>query len=453
MESAIELWNRCEGGEQISETDFDMILLKKAAELKNEYEIQYTPSEIIPTDENLTKNLFDAAVDLLCEVGLQYSGITSTRVTFNEKEIHTALKDASSTVSIGSGEELRDITARKIGEKKAPLIVGGVCGCPVSENIYRDVLYSYAKEEIDGIIGGCLTTYHNLSIKKGTPIEVGAVLHEVRLIREAIKKAQKPGLCIVGPMSGTSAVSLNSGYSPGGMRETDMFNLAPLNELKIDINLLNRLYYIKHNKLILEASQCPMVGYIGGPEETAIVSTAEIILDYLLGATTSGTSPSSIRTSTSTEKGTLWVLASSLLAVKKRFDIIVDNWIWAGGEPCTDMLCYEIAAQTIVDTLCGADMIFSSGATKGAKTDYYTGMEARVAKEVSEVAAKIDIKEANDVLNELINRYEDNLLEGRIPEGKSFTECYSPKEISPSSDYLQIWSEVKSDIANMGLDI
>ena len=441
------LWKRWKEGAKISENDFDKLLAQRANQLKKEHGIQYTPTEVIPQDAGMAREIFDAGVDLLIEVGA-YCRDTSTVIKFSEDEVLNAIRECRSVVFLGSGGDVVVYRSRGVEDGKRPLICGGPCGCPVSEDLYLDVLTSYAMEGVDAVVSGSLTSYRGMAVEKGSPIEIAAVMHEVDLTRSAIVRANRAGLCIVGPMSGITATALNAALVRGDMRATDLFNIALLNELKLDLNLLNRLYLLQQNGALVEIGQCPIIGYIGGPEETAIISVAEILLDYLLGATCTSTSPVSMH-SVSTDRKALWVAAATLLAVKRSFSPLVDSWIWAGAGPCTEMLCYEIAAHTIVHTVCGVDMIFSAGCTKGTCTDHYTGMEARIAREVANAAAKMSIKEATDVVNELLKRYEDDILKRRAPLGKSFKECYSIREASPSHEYLKVWENVKKSLKEL----
>lgn len=449
MDKLLELWKRWEDGLRISECKFDALLADRVNRLKTEYEIRYNPIEVIPQDMNMTDGIFNAAIELLTDVGV-YCYDTSMVIKIKEDEIHDAIKKIPDIISLGTDNDKVEYSSKNI-EEKGPLICGGPTGCPISEELYSKILYSYAKEDIDSIISGTLQSYNNRGIKKGTPVEIAAVLLETSLTREVIKRANKPGLCIVGPMSGIAATALNSALSPSGMRTTDIHIVALLNELKIDLNLLNRIYYLQQNNVVLEIGQCPLLGYTGGPEETAIISVAEILFDYLLGAKCAGFSPTSMRFSVSTDRKTLWVAACVLLATKKRLKPLINSWIWAGAGPCTEMICHEIAAQTIVETVCGIGMIISAGGTKGTHVDHYTGMEAKVAIEVREVAKMLNIKEANDIVNELLRFYEGKILSEKIPIGKSFPECYSLDDISPSLEYLNVFERAKIDFENIGL--
>lgn len=448
----ISLWRRWEEGEETEERDFDMEVSKKARSLVDKYGIEYDSSKVIPNDNELIENIFEAAIDLIVDVGAHYSNKRGYVADFGEEEVIESLDSGLSNFCVGDDEEKIDHKSRGIEERSDPLIVGGPCGCPVSEKRYRKIIESYAKEDIDLLIGGVLEDYKGLNLDRRSLSEIGAVMDEADLIRNVLREEGKEGLGIVGPMSGVSDTALNSAYHSQGMRKTDLYNVAPLNELKIDKNLLNRLYFLDKNNLTKEVSQCPVIGYLGGPEATAIISVAEIMFDYILGADTAGSSPTTTSSSMGTVREGLWVTATTLLTIKKKFDLILDNWIWAGAGPSTEMLCQEVSAQSIVDTVCGADLIMSAGGTQGSKIDHYTGMEARIAREVSSAAVDLSIGEANTLVKKLLKNYEENVKKDKIPMGKSINQCYSLDKVTPKPEYLETWENTKKYLEQNGLE-
>jgi len=446
----LELWKRIESGPTSSEMEFTLLLSKELAKLQKEYEIRYDPENLVPLDKNLAQNIFDAAVKLLSDVGILY--VTSGNIIkFSEAEIFESLKNSVNRLFIGEGRESVELVTRKVGDKRRPLIGGGPCACPVSEELYTQTLYSYAKENVDLVADGFVKSFNGLPANKGSPLEMAAVRLEAALSREAIRRAGRPGLCLLGPMSGISAVALSEADFEGGIRHSDIHDVAPLNELKIDLDVFNRLMHNQQHGNIFEVAQCPLHGLLGGAEATAIVSSAEILADLLLGGTITGTSPSSVKFSTGTSRETLWVAGMAAASIKGVAQPIINSWIWAGAGPCTEMLCYEIAALTVLETLSGFDMIISAGGTKGGLPDHYTGMEARVASEVSRAACKLSLNDAQKVTKDILALYEKMLIEKRIPEGKSFTECYSLNSATPSQEYLGIWHKAKTKLGEVGL--
>ena len=83
--------------------------------------------------------------------------------------------------------------------------------------------------------------------------------------------------------------------------------------------------------------------------------------------------------------------------------------------------------------------------------DYTTGMESRILCEIGAASAGMDLAEANEIVKQLIGKYEETLRSGKAPLGKSFTQCYE-QGLTPSQEYLNIWGKKKKGLEKMGLD-
>jgi methylamine--corrinoid protein Co-methyltransferase len=315
-------------------------------------------------------------------------------------------------------------------------------------------MYSYAKEPlVDVLYVGLLNSINGMTIKPRTPLEMAAARREALLAREALKMAGRPGLCITGLVHITAEATAFADH-PEGLRPTDIHEIDPLNELKIDIETLKRIYYCRENNYITSSAMCPLIGgFAGGPEGVAIVGVAEALQAYtIIGAHIFLIGTTNIRTGSGTDKAALWAGAVALSALKSTQNVIVGDLIWTAAGPCTDVVCYEIAAKTITDVACGADIISSAGCTRGKMIDHYTGMEARIAGLVAK-ASNINLKQASDIVKELVNLYNNRVIRGELPTPKSFAECYDLESMTPKAEYLSIWENCKNKLEELGLAI
>lgn len=446
MISFWDLWRRVETGPQISERNFDLKLFKTAKNLAKMYDITYDAKTVIPDDETLAKDVLNAALELITDLGVFY--IDGQRIIkIDESEVKECSRNIPKEILVGEGKEQIKLTARSNGKVT---IVGGPAGCPISENIYDKVMYSYAKEPRVEILGsGILETYNKMSIEPGSPVDMAAARTEAELAREAIKKAERPGLCIEGPAH-IKAEATN--FASEALRNTDIHGVSQFNELKINLESFKRMLYCKTNKLITAADQCPLIGgFAGGPESTAIVSVAEALQCFTIsGGKLYEFSPVNMRLSVSTSRESLWVQSVTLMSLKQ-IKAITGIFIYTAAGPCTEEQCYEIAAQTLAGTICGAALIGGVGGTKGKYVDYYTGMEARITGEVSDASLKLHASDGNEILNEILMKYEEKQKQDKISKGKTFQECYDLKNITPSQEYLEIWRKAKKEIQNLGL--
>ena len=119
--------------------------------------------------------------------------------------------------------------------------------------------------------------------------------------------------------------------------------------------------------------------------------------------------------------------------------------------PCTEMLCDEIAAQTIAHTASGYSFIYGPVGCSMIKTDFFSGMEARILCDISRAAAGMNLNDANEIAMQLNSEYEKDVMARNTPEGKSFLECCNEKTLIPSSEYLALWDKKKTQLSKMGL--
>jgi len=448
----VDLYDRALSGKRVTEREFDMKLLPaKLRQLIKKYEITYNPEEPVPQDLDMARRVFEAAVELLVEVGVHCRD-TQSIITIEEEEIRTALRDAPTRYIIGEGTEAVECCCRGIGDKRRPIIVGGACGNPLSEENYMSIMFSYACESIDGLHTGALQSLFGRNVRANEPVELMACQYEALWAREAIRRAGKPGMSLEGIMSGAGSEAQDAGDFPGGLRPSDMHLLAFSNELKANWDDFKKIAHNQNRGNIIDACCIPMLGgYAGGPEGTAITATAEVMQGFVMtGSRSFAMDCTSIRFGV-TDRPALWVSCMSQLAFKAAgVDLLLSPYVVPSAGPCTEMLCDEIAASAVAATSCGAFKLIGAIGCEAAKLDHATGMESRILREISEAAAGLSLTEANEIVKQLIGRYEETLRSKKAPEGKSFTECYE-KGLIPSLAYLNLWEKKKKELAKTGL--
>jgi len=57
--------------------------------------------------------------------------------------------------------------------------------------------------------------------------------------------------------------------------------------------------------------------------------------------------------------------------------------------------------------------------------------------------------EANGIAEQLLGKYEDQLLEA--PKGTKFQECYDWGSIEPQPEYVELYAKMKDELAGYGL--
>ena len=199
--------------------------------------------------------------------------------------------------------------------------------------------------------------------------------------------------------------------------------------------------------------QMPILGgYTGGVEETAICDVATTLGSF---ACFSGNfhldGPIHIRWGVTTAKETLQVAAYAAAAIDQNTDLLLANQYYPMAGPCTEMCLLETAAQAIVDTASGRELLSGSAAAKGVVQDKTTGMEARIMGVASEATCGMKISDVNEILNKLVPSYECNYT--NAPAGKTFQECYDVKTVKPTKEYLEVYDKAVAQLKDFGLDI
>jgi methylamine--corrinoid protein Co-methyltransferase len=133
-------------------------------------------------------------------------------------------------------------------------------------------------------------------------------------------------------------------------------------------------------------------------------------------------------------------------------DLILGMYQGGAAGPCTEMLCDEIAAQTIAHTASGYSAIYGPVGCSMIKIDYFTGMESRILCEISRAAAGMSLSDANEIARKLNADYEEAVMTKQAPEGKSFLECYDRRTLAPSNEYITLWENKKEKLSTMGLE-
>jgi methylamine--corrinoid protein Co-methyltransferase len=443
-----------ENGTVCSEEDFDLKRLAPTLrQVLRSHEIRRDPDFVVPTDDSLADDVYEAALELCLTVGTY---VTDARryVRYEESEIKDALRSSPTQITFGDGPDASTLTTRRIENEQPPFCMFGA-GSPVSEDIYFDVLRSYAKEPLaDTFSGGIgLNTVNGLTIRARSPSEVYAAILNAILTRQAAADVGRAriGIHNVIGSAESSAAIIAANRPEFGIRRTDGFLVASLPELKVDYERLNKVAHLLSTGNIIGALYGPIMGGYSGPEGTAVLTVANAIQDTLMfQAHYHMPFPLHINHLCNTLPELLWVISVVGQAVSRNTHLLMAIAGELASGPCTDMVLYEAASYAITGTVSGLNLMAVEVA-KNRYLDHCSGMEARMAAEAGHATATSRIKraDANQLLKEILKRYQDRIKDP--PLGKSFRECYDLKTVTPSTEYDKIHASVSADLKNLGL--
>ncbi len=456
MVSFWEILDRATNTGPVMETkDFDMLIFKTASELVKEYDLHRDPDVIIPSDNSLADDVFEAGLRLYTETGT-YCISSKRQIKFTEDEIKEALKQLPKRYLIGEGAEAMWMEKRDPEDTKVPLNLGGVIeGNPQEGEMYVKLYQSIAQEKhaVDGVYFGPCFTIEGKPWRPGTPLEVHAGILAATWVREALRRVGRPGLHLTSACP--SAIGDIAGCNPEwGVRPTDSITMPTTTELKTEYDSLSKVAFSLSYGCIRNPYWLPLIGgFAGGPEGAAIVGVAGGFHSLLVNQTRLGgyNSAGAILVEP-TQTGRVGNWTSSLMwqALTRNSNTIGGRGAVTAAGPGTEMMLYEIASLSIGVVVSGGHIFHGTKRRHLVKPNLASGMEPRFQGEVAKATAGLKRTDVNDILKGLIPKFESKLGKG-APEGKSFDELYDLKTLEPKKEYLDIYNKVRGELEDLGL--
>jgi methylamine--corrinoid protein Co-methyltransferase len=450
-----EIMERALTGKICREREFDMTLYKRANELVKEYGISYDPKTPIPKDPGLANSVFKAGFQLFCELGA-YCTSTNRIISFSEDEVKEALKYAPAEVWFGEETDRKALAPRKPEDKRPPWCFLGAAGAPVSsEQILSSLVEGYAKiPQINSVTTPALTRVRGVRIRPGTPLEILGTMETVRIAREAMRRAGRPGLPIMNAVATATADSsliavLNREY---GLRSSDGVLVGILAELKTNFSQLNKVFCTKSFGCRVVGELGPAYGgYAGGAEGTAIVTVAEHLMGLMVYQADCYLSfPIHAIHTASSFREVLWVKSVSAQAISMNTNLLTLYLSYIAAGPATEMALHEIAAVISTDVVSGAN-IEAVGVAKAKYEDRFTPMEPKFSADVAYAATRLSLQDVNELVKNLLSKYEDKLK--NPPLGKKFQEICDIETGKISNEYIELVKKVKRELTDLGLEM
>lgn len=453
MVDFLEICERALNGPIMTESDFDMkVFVPKLGQVLEQYDIRYDPNTPVPSDDALADRVFQAAVDFFSEVGV-YCQDTNRVIQFSRDEIEEGIGEAPPPCRVGEGKEAKIFSPRRPEDGSTPWCHIGSGIVASTEEIMTNLVEAYGSiPKADSISISALDTVKGIPVPAGSPLEIYAAIRSVRLGREALRRCGRPGLPIMNLISSAaSAVGTIAASSPSfGLRPTDGWLVGAISEMKIDFGGLNKVAYLLNWGANIGSESGPILGgYCGGPEGTAVVNTAYIIMGKLvLRGNYQLTFPVHFTYGCSSTRYVLWAVSASSQAISRNIHYPVLSLGYMAAGPTTKMYFYETAAYLLSAVTSGVSIQMTHPA-KAVIVDGVTPMEATFNVEMAHAAAKINRTKANQIVNALLERYEGHI--DKAPRGKTYQECFDMKTRKPMPDYVALVQEVKGDLKGMGV--
>ena len=432
-----------------TERDFDLeIFVPNLRDVLAKYDIKYDPNNPVPADDDLADRVWQAGIEFLSNTGV-YCVDTERRILFTKDEIAEALKTGPQGVILGAGKDAKTMPKRLPEDKALPWCSVGACGSPVSsEWNLLNLVKAYAENPLgDSIATPSLASLDGREVVAGSPLGVEGAIRTVILVREALRRAGRPGMPIVnGIASAVQSQEHIAGHS-FGLRTTDALEIGTIHEMKVDFDSLNKIAYsLAAGSSIFAENGIILGGLSGGPAGVAVVTTAYNPVDLLiLRGVVQHPFPIHFDLGTTSTRDTIWARSLANQAVTRNSSLPVVNIGYGGAGPMTKMIFYEHAAWVIGAVVSGGS-IEIGGSARGVSVDYTSPMEPLFASEVAHAVAGMSRKEANNIVVNLINKYEDKLHEP--PIGQKYQECYNTVTGVPSMEFIELYREVRQELTD-----
>lgn len=456
MAQMIDVMQKALEGVPKSESDYQLrSFAPKIQEKVREYEIKYDPEEPIPSDDSLADDIFEAAIELLADVG-GYCLDTGRVIAYTEQEIRQGLREAPSSLWLGEGRDRKKLVPRTIGDKSPPWCLLGAGGGPCSgDTPFLTLMEGYAEiPETNAITTPAMTRVCGMRIRPASPLELLGAMRNAVLGREACNRAGRQGIPFMNTLStAESDIALAAALHPKfGLRPSDGYMIASMDPMKVDFARLNKATAVHSTGGAVGIDFSPLLGgYAGGPEGIAVSTVAHHMMNALtFQASYFVPFPLHLRYVSNSSREMLWTIATMGQAISRNTHLLSLSLNYTAAGPCTPMCLYETSASVTAAVVSGLS-IESLGVATNKYEDRTTPVEPRISGEVAHAVTGMKRDDANELAKELLKSYEPKLAVP--PLGKSLLECWDSEKRRPTKEYSTVIRAFKKRMADLGVEL
>lgn len=450
-----EICRRLEAGQRMAAEVFDLdVVFANAKRLCEKYKIVYDKASPVPSDDDLADRTFQAAIDFVIETGV-FCPDTSSVIKFTRDEVLGAVANSRGRCVMGRGKDRYEWTPRLPDSDTKPWYHVGTGIVNTDERIAFNLVRSYAGiKQANSVSVPALEKIDGCQVSSGTPTEILGAIRGIKIARDALRHAGRPGLAIGNCIStaGTSLATIAASGSHSGLRPSDGWLVGMLAEMKLNMGALNKVAYLSSWGANIGNESGPLVGgYAGGPAGTAILNVAYRLTGILvLECDYHLTFPVHITKSCSTAREVLWCAAVSSQAISRNTKELVWSLGYIAAGPMTKQFFYETAAYLATAIPSGVSAQTTHPA-RAVLNDYVTPMEMLGSVEINQACVGMSRTQGNELAKELLEKYEDKLDDA--PIGTKYQDCYDIETGLPCREYVDLYGQVVEELRAMGFGI
>jgi len=440
MQQIVDMINN---GTKIAESEHEKMIYEVCHELADLYEIRYDPKVLVPADKEMASRVLDAAIDLLEMTGV-YSIDTKKIIPIPREKTLRSIQNSRSYLNIGEGRDKYLLHLKSGPENKMPLIMGGPNASPVTPDMYVPIHRSYAKyTDVNSIAPAYLDLPPSNYMKRG-PANLMHAREAVQYVKEACALEGRPDMCIVTPPHIEDPVAAVSVANPRFMGLGDLQEIIPRMDLKINYDELSRIYHYRMTGSNYMSSPMVLPSITtDSPEQFAIKIVAEDLKSQVIyNASVAFKYPAHINSGDYLK--TLWASFIATTAISSNEVCLQGAVVNNFAGPCTEMMMYETALQTIGYVVSGCDILSGPVSNSGNISNHVAGLDAQFMAEIAHFALDLSRKDANYLCLELFSRYKHKLT---APDfGMAFNECYNVETVEPRQEYLDLYENMINEV-------
>ncbi|MFQ5610586.1 MAG: monomethylamine:corrinoid methyltransferase [Anaerolineae bacterium] len=454
MLNYLEAIKRAEIGPMSTSDDFAMQLIaRKVPELQKKYDIRYDPKVRVNTDDDLADRVWQAGRELLLHTGL-FSLNSRRRIVFDEREVDETLAAATAEFAAGEGKDAAHVYRRDVEDPRPPVIFGGPFNADVHESMFVKLNEAFASEPLVDLLllPGYLKELDGITIRPNSGLSTRAAMLYGRWSREAIERAGRPGLPIVGHavMALNEIACTNDAW---GLRRTDPRAYAIISELQVDDVTLTRLAYYHSIGSPVYISATPLIGgFGGGPDGTAIIGVAAHIGSVMLGSHVMHLGPQHIQLRQQTNAMSLWMGSVVKQAVARNSKMINTTSVTTSGRPGSMQYIYEFSALALSVVTSGSNLTGPRPA-EPLGWNNVSPLMCRLFAEVGRAATKLSRQDANRIADALLDKYKDKIQLKDAPKGLPFEQMYDVNTLQPNAEHRALYEQGRSELKELGVPL
>lgn len=457
-ERVLEVLDKAHNGPVYEERDFNIKVVSgsiKKAVKKYSLEKTADPANPVNMDDDLADRYYQAGFDAAVDIGLLCRD-TNRVITFTREELQAGIDAAPVEFWLGEGDQRVHYQHRKPEDTRLPVWTVPL-SIAVTEDVFLPLVEGLARiPQVDALEGPSLETVWGRPLRSGSPYELLAGRYQADLMREAMRRAGREGMPMDAVGSSTTHYGVLGGFGvPGGYRPAhDLILILSIADFWTSYESLFKLAHasVTGGKYISASSWVMLGGYAGGPEGTAVASVAyTLLMIAAFQGSRIGVPPFDIKYMGNTGRRAQWALGIANQAVSRNTEIVVHSINNQVAGPATKMLLYETLVGMTNMAASGVSNVVGTRSAGGRRTNYLSPLEHQFGGEVYKAAAGMSREHANRIANTFIPKYEDMLKEQ--PDGQSFEECYNIETLEPTSEWQQMYDEVRDEAIRAGLNL